>query len=322
MKKVSKQKCLEIIDDCLTNGQGILWTVERLMKKLNVGKRSIHNYMNELKNSQAPIEFTKNRGYFYSSTFKYKKPTLNEDEATKLYAAINILKELNFSTPLFDMDSLVLKLENTSVVEAQVLDSIVQFEQHAILKGWKEYFDKLFLAIKDKKVISVTYKRFHTKKVKTYNFHPYLLKEYRNRWYLFGKIDGKENITTLALDRIENIKDTDIAYKEDRQFDAASYFTNVIGITFEGIRVPQKISIRVIREQVPYFENQALHTSQEQVKDYKNGDKLFSLFVVINIELKLLLMQYAHTLKVIEPESLRISLSEMLQNAVKLNVGK
>ena len=107
MRKYSKQKCLEIIDDCLNNSHSILWTVERFMKKLNVGKRSIHNYIEELKSLQAPIEFTRNRGYFYSSTFKYRKPTLNEDEATKLYAAINILKELNFSTPLFDMDSLV-----------------------------------------------------------------------------------------------------------------------------------------------------------------------------------------------------------------------
>jgi len=33
-------------------------------------------------------------------------------------------------------------------------------------------------------------------------------------------------------------------------------------------------------------------------------------------------MQYAHTLKVLAPENLKISLTEMLQNAVKLNVGK
>jgi len=322
MKKYSKQKCLEIIDDCLNNREGILWTVERFMKKLKVGKRSIHNYINELKSLQAPIKFTKNKGYFYSASFKFKKPTLNEDEATKLYAAINILKELNFFTPLFDLESLVLKLESTSVVEAQVWNTIVQFEQHVVLKGWKEYFDKLFMAIKDKKVISVTYQRFHTKKVKTYNFHPYLLKEYHNRWYLFGKIDGKENITTLALDRIENIQYTDIAYEKDRNFDAGDHFASAIGITFEGNITPQKISIRVIKKQVPYFENQPLHTSQKTVKVYKNGDKLFSLFVIINIELKLLLMQYAHTLKVMEPESLRISLNEMLQNAVKLNVEK
>lgn len=322
MRKYSKRKCLEMIDECLNNGRGILWTVERFMKILNVGKRSIHNYMNELKSLHAPIEFTKNRGYFYSSSYKYRKPILNEEEATKLYAAINVLKELNFSTALFDLDSLVLKLENTLVVDAQVWNTIVQFEQHVVLKGWKEYFDKLFMAIKDQQVISVTYQRFHTEEVKTYNFHPYLLKEYHNRWYLFGKIDGKENITTLALDRIEYIQDTDIAYKKDRHFNAGDYFVNVIGITFEGDLTPQKISIRVIKKQVPYFENQPLHTSQKSVKTYKNGDKLFSLFVVINIELKLLLMQYAHTLKVSEPESLRISLNEMLQNAVKLNIEK
>ena len=214
------------------------------------------------------------------------------------------------------------KLQITSVIEAQVWDSIVQFEQHTILKGWKEYFDKLFMAIKGKKVISVSYKRFHTEKVKIYNFHPYLLKEYHNRWYLLGKIDGKENITTLAIDRIENIKGTDITYREDRQFDVDGYFANAIGITFEGSRVPENILIRVIKMQVPYFDSQPLHTSQKPVKEYKNGDKLFSLSVIINIDLKLLLMQYAHTLKVIEPESLRTSLSAMLQNAVKLNAEK
>ena len=322
MGKYTKQQCLEIIDDCINNSNGTLWTVERFMQKLNVAKRSIHNYIEMLKDSKAPIKYTKSKGYFYSSPFKYKLPTLNAAEATKLYSAINVLKELNFSTDLFDIDSIVLKLENTSVLETQVLGTIVQFEQHPVLKGWKEYFDKLYAAIKDKKVISIAYKRFYTEKEKTHIFHPYLLKEYHNRWYIFGKIEGKENITTLAIDRIENITDTDIVYKDHRQFNANNYFANAIGITFEADTNPQEILLRVIKKQVPYFENQPLHTSQKILKDYKNGDKLFSLSVIINIELKLLLMQYAHTLKVLAPENLKISLTEMLQNAVKLNVGK
>jgi len=126
----------------------------------------------------------------------------------------------------------------------------------------------------------------------------------------------------LAIDRIKNIKDANIDYKEDRRFDADKYYKKIIGITFESDTTPKRILIRVIKKQVPYFENQLLHTSQKPVRDYKNGDKLFSLSVIINIELKLLLMQYAHTLRVIEPENLRKSLNEMLRNAVKLNTEK
>ena len=32
--------------------------------------------------------------------------------------------------------------------------------------------------------------------------HPYLLKEYRNRWYLIGKSELKEKVITFGLDRI------------------------------------------------------------------------------------------------------------------------
>ena len=76
----------------------------------------------------------------------------------------------------------------------------------------------------------------------------------------------------------------------------------------------------MVKKQVPYFENQQLHDSQKLIQTYKNGDVLLSLNVIINIELKMLLMQYANTLKVIGPKVLKTNFNEMLEAAVRLNL--
>lgn len=328
---------LDIIHKCLGKRKQKIWTksalIEEIDKQLNekglfdrrnkraagISERTFYDdikYLKEVK--KAPI-VCEGGAYKYTSSFQLNTPAITKEDAQKLHEAIAFLKELDVVPGLEDIETIIFQLEDAANTDIEDNRKIVQFEHHAILKGLKQYFEILYNAIKNKKEIEVTYRKFFSKASKTYTFHPYLLKEYNNRWYVLGKVKNKDTITTLAIDRIEKIETSSKHYSLDPSFDATVYFVHAIGITFENNPKPETIKIRVLKKQAPYFENQPLHVSQKKEKIYSNGDLQISLFVIVNIELKLLLMQYAHTLKVISPKRLQVDLQEMLRQAIKKN---
>lgn len=328
---------LNIIHECLSKRKLKIWTkstlIEEIDKQLNdkglfdrrnkreagISERTFYDDIKYLKEvNKAPI-VCREGAYKYTSNFQFNTAAISKKDAQKLHEIIAFLKELDIVPGLADIETIIFQLEDAANADIEDNRKIVQFEHHTILKGLKEYFGILYSAIKNKKEIEVTYKKFFSENSKTYIFHPYLLKEYNNRWYVLGKIKNKCAIITLAIDRIEKIETSNNLYSPDPSFDATVYFAHAIGITFENNPMPETIKIRVLKKQAPYFENQPLHPSQKKEKIYSNGDTLFSLVVIVNIELKLLLMQFAHTLKILSPKKLQNDLREMLRKAFEMN---
>ena len=76
---------------------------------------------------------------------------------------------------------------------------IVSFEQNPFLKGLN-FFTDLFNAIHYKKALDVSYQSFKQQKPNNISLHPYYLKQYNNRWFLFGYNESTNSISNLALD--------------------------------------------------------------------------------------------------------------------------
>ena len=80
-----------------------------------------------------------------------------------------------------------------------------------------------------------------------------------------------------------------------------------------------KIKIKVAKEQVPYFKAQTLQHTQKLVKrdmPYKDGSVLMEYDLIINLELKQLLLSYAGSIKVIEPAGLKDEILTMVNGIV------
>ena len=69
-----------------------------------------------------------------------------------------------------------------------------------------EHFDALYEAIIKQLPLSIHYKKFDDDKASDHIFHPYLLKEYKFRWYLLGYSEKRKGKLILALDRIESVQ--------------------------------------------------------------------------------------------------------------------
>jgi predicted DNA-binding transcriptional regulator YafY len=321
---------IEIIDECLRNRYR-KWTLQNLIDTVNeklterygktAGKRTIQDdlkYMKEELPIPAPIEKRKEGPitYFYYTDVNYSIINLpiKDEEITFLKDAINILSQVSDFKIVQDVNDIVNKLQNTVNTNIEGSPSIIQFEKHTISIG-TEYIDDIFSAIKEKTPLRVTYQPFKADNPEQCMFHPYLLKEYRNRWFIIGRKGNAESITNFALDRIKELKPSNIEYIPNNLFDPETYFNNLIGVTMpEGEQI-QTVEIKVASKQAPYVRTKPIHHTQEIIKQYKNGDMLIRLWLITNYELRSVLLSFGCDLEVVKPLSLRDSMKEVFQNA-------
>jgi len=128
--------------------------------------------------------------------------------------------------------------------------------------------------------------------------HPYFLKEYNNRWFLFGYNEEESKISNLALDRIRDIEPVSNRFIPNTFVQFDSYFNNIIGVTIEDKPVV-KIVLKATGKRFPYIETKKLHASQKY-EDF--NDKTISISVIPNKELDALILSFGADLEIISPE--------------------
>lgn len=287
---------------------------------IKAGKRTIQDDLKYLKyEKEAPIEKRKEgtTTYFYYSDSNYsiKNLPIGNEEINLLKDAIDILKQVSDFKVLADVNNIIQKLQNTVNTNVPGGPAIIQFEKHTVASG-TEYIDDLFSAIKEKTVLRIAYQSFKSTEPTEGLFHPYLLKEFRNRWFLIGSHEGSEKVTNLALDRIKGVKPSSNPFVANPFFDPETYFNNLVGVSLPEGEPVQAIEIKVAKNQVPYIRTKPIHHTQEIVKEYANGSLLIRLQLVVNYELRSVLLGYGCDMEVLKPATLRDSMKENFEMAL------
>jgi predicted DNA-binding transcriptional regulator YafY len=314
---------IEILDECLRRRQK-KWFIEDLLEALNeklddrfdkkVSKRTLYSDLEYLQNEKnAPvIKMWEGQRVYYKyedATYSVLNLPISEGEIIKLKDAIKMLREVIDFNLLDDVDLIVEKLEHTIATNVPENRSMIQFEKHTYADG-AEYIDDLFSAIKDKCVLKAIYQPFSSPEPQEWVIHPYLLKEYRNRWFLICRRDGTQQVSNIALDRIKKIKNSSAPFIENNLFDANTYYTNLIGVTFLEGEAIQDIILKITGRQVNYFKTKPIHKSQEIMEESDANTLIIKLRLINNYELQSVLMSYTPDLEVLEPLSLRNQLKE------------
>lgn len=106
----------------------------------------------------------------------------------------------------------------------------VEYEDNRRLTG-REYRPLFYQAIKNKQILHVHYKNYKGA-ASDFDFHPYLLKQYNERWFVFGLRPDKNNpYTNIPLDRISQVPRMVGTYPEERPANYSDYFNNIVGVT-------------------------------------------------------------------------------------------
>lgn len=324
---------LELLDECLRNSMH-KWTLQDLIDKVNdklssdygkqISKRTIQDDIKHLRDEKnAPI-VTKKEGaqtYFkYSDrNFSIKNLPIQEEEVIMLKDAIGILNQVSNFKILDDVGAIINKLQNTVNTNVENRQCFIQFEKHTTANG-TEYIDSIFSAIKERLTLRITYQSFKADKATECTFHPYLLKEYRNRWFVIGRKEKSQAATNLALDRIKQIKNSKEDYIVNDLFDPESYFNDLIGVTFpENVEI-QTVVLKVSSSQAKYVLTKPIHHSQMVTKEYKNGDVQVELRLIENYELQSVLLGYGPKIEVIKPVSLRKKMKSSFEEGAGLYI--
>lgn len=314
------------LDKCFRN-TGRNYTITDLLEECNraiidfdsnaegIKKRQLFDDIRYMQSSQGweivlneNLKFGRKKIYRYLDTnFSISNQGLNEADANHLKAALVTLSRF-IGLPQFDwIQDLSLRLEDSFGLTKKV-HNIISFDENLYLKG-KEFITELYDAIHYKKVLNVKYQNFKSNEPSLITLHPYYLKQYNNRWFLLGKNTDFDNLTNLALDRIEHIQETDIDYI-DTDIDFEEYFEDIVGVTLSDDSV-EKIILKVSAEAINYIITKPLHGSQK-MKERSDEYAIIELNVIPNYELLSQILSFGEGIEIVEPQYLRDRLKERI----------
>jgi predicted DNA-binding transcriptional regulator YafY len=322
MTATKKQfKRLEILDELFNRKK---CTQEELLNYINdkladdgkaIDKRTLFRdikYLIEEKDAPVHRPERSDQFYYYTSKFSIKNVPLDEDDVVALRKAIVVLKQVQDFQMTDELEGIIRKLENKIHTQTDHQPTIVQFEKHTAASG-KEFFDNLMDAIESKIPVRLFYQPFGFREAGEKEVHPYLLKEFRNRWFLIGREGEADLICNYALDRIKKIKTSDSNFIENDLFDPDHYFDSLIGVSVPRGANPEAVEIKVYKPSVPYVLTKPIHHSQSITKENKDGSIIIHLNLIINFELKSILLSYAAGIEVRKPKTLRIEMKNLLK---------
>lgn len=185
-----------------------------------------------------------------------------------------------------------------------------------------QFIDPLHRAIINKTSLNIVYQSFKAAKASDLIFYPYLLKEYRNRWFILGASKRGRGLLNLALDRIEAISElAEEKYLENNQVDIETHYNDVIGVTKMPGQKASTIVMKVDNAMYPYIVTKPLHSSQKILKDDGDGF-LFSIDVVWNFELEREILGFGESIRVLSPRRMVSRITSRLKHTLSNYSGK
>lgn len=296
------------------------WTLDDLMEEVGeqlyeafgtrtgISKRTIQGDINLMRSApprgfEAPI-VVEDGAYFYEDrNFSIENKPLTDGDVAAIKEALAVLRQFNGLPQFQALADTLNRMEGWAKYPER---AIIQFETNDQVAG-TEWLGLLYEGALHGKALHVTYHPFTAEEPYPLVFHPYHLREYRNRWFAFGLNETEDTIHTLALDRIQAIKASRKRYQPNTRFDPTTYFHDLIGVTRPSGAEPVEIVFETTVLLSKYLETKPLHTSQRLLRRDSNS-ALFSIRVIPNYEMSSELARFGKALRVTEPESVRAAL--------------
>ena len=247
----------------------------------------------------APIEVYEHKYYRYADPdYSISNMPLSQNDYEVLTEAVDMLRQLEDFEQFAEMSDVIGRLNEKLLTSKNNQDPIIHFDSVPNLKGLK-LLNPLYNYILQEQPLIVKYKPYNTPE-RTMTFHPYLLKEFRNRWFLIG-CDEKMVLFNLALDRITNVSPAeDIKFKENPKFDKNSFYDDVVGVSKNINDRPVEIKFWASKEQRNYIKTKPIHKSQTIIKEDDEGTT-FKIKVVVNYELFSVFASHIQGVKILSP---------------------
>ncbi|MFZ4612102.1 MAG: helix-turn-helix transcriptional regulator, partial [Bacteroidia bacterium] len=147
---------------------------------------------------------------YNDKNFSILKKTISDNEVLQIKKVLHTLSKFK-GLPKFEWISETIARLDSGLGLSENENNTIEFDQNFYLKGL-EFISPIYEAIASQQTISINYKSFKFNQKQTFVVHPYFLKQYNNRWFMFGLNNLSKRIVNLALDRIVTVNNTKEKY--------------------------------------------------------------------------------------------------------------
>jgi predicted DNA-binding transcriptional regulator YafY len=196
-------------------------------------------------------------------------------------------------------------LKSKSNLDVIDFDSSVQELKSDIL-------GKVLGAVVDRKMIRFVHHSYWHKEAKEVEIYPHLLKQYLNRWYVFGCFKDGE-FRSFGLDGILELEVLSETFKLKKK-KPKDVFNSIIGLTYEAEKV-ETIVLTFDPSQGNYIKSQPIHHSQKILIDNETELRI-EIRVKVNYELEEQILKHGQLVRVLEPKSVRKLIKNRLKEAL------
>lgn len=324
----------QILDRCFSDFHR-KYEIEDLLDKVNdalmdlygteVSIRQIRDdikYMRDRVTYNAPIKAYPYDGkkcyYRYEDeNFTIFNNELTTEEVSKLRSTIEMLSRYRGIPANAWLEEVISNLEYRFGVKANC-ENIVAFDQNEQLKGL-EFLSELIESAVNHQPLRIIYRTYRGKEIETI-VHPYHIKQYNNRWFLFGLEENEEygnSITNKALDRIVSFsRQSNVCFIPNKDIDFTTFFQDIVGVTIPAEHpLPEKIILRFDQDRFPYILSKPIHQTQEIIS---KDEHLISIMVRPNKELESRIFSYGPQVEVIKPTWLREQIIAKIEANLKI----
>ncbi len=326
---------ISTIDKCLQNRYR-RWTINDLIDACTdalaefegrsnpISRRTFQNDLALMRSDRlgynAPIVVRENKYYEYDDPdYSITHLPLNDEGLDALNSALDILRQLQGFPQLASSIDIISKLNEQISRQTGSSAPAMDMEHVAGYKG-AQFIGTIYEAVRKRHTLVIEYQSFKARHPEALTVYPYLLKEYRNRWFLICEkaTNRSPQVNIFALDRIISVRqDKEHPVRQCVDFDPEHFFDDTIGVTKQICDKARRVVIRIDRQQAPYVESKPFHKSQKVEQRFRDGSIQLSLKVVINHELERLILGYGGHAEVIAPPEFRSRIAESVRIAAK-----
>ena len=261
-------------------------------------------------------------GKYYSySDHKFSIRQLNLNENDEVFFSFLRMTLQNFENT--DIYNKFNKLRNKVLQEDKSKQTTTNSFKSFILpeisfgKSGYEWIETLFEAINKKESIEILYIK-NPNEISNKTLSPYLLKEFRKRWYLiaYDHAEDRKCTKVYALDKIKEIIESEKKFYIDTFFNPNDYFKYTFGIHHELFNKPIDVVLDFYGNNIGQLMNHPLMATQKSTLMQGGRALRVELEVYNSYEIKREILGYGKGVKVVSPESLVNDIKEMAQGVI------
>lgn len=255
-----------------------LWLRDDISRGVEIPKRTFANWRYVIWDMFGINIVNENSG-------KYRYYIENEEDISK-----NGLRSWLYNTFCVSV-----ALENSQSIRDRILLEYVPSGQ--------QYLQPIIGAMRENRVLNITYYRYEIGEEKTYNVHPYCVKLFRQRWYMVGRRANSFNEKgpiVFSLDRIHHLHKTDETFAMPKDWDANEYFDGSFAVIVNQDTKPQTVKLKVSAKQANYIRDLKMHESQEEIERNKEYS-IFKYFVHPTFDFQQEILWNGEDMEVLEP---------------------